>query len=178
MLAERSLQVRKQLAERAAALAAPGGNEKIIADFWATGMDEKKLNEQGIAPLTAALAAIDALADGPAVAGYLRQAAARGDTPLFLFGSDVDFKDSNMNIALAYQGGLSLPDRAYYFDQDKQPIRDAFVAHVAKVLELSGVPAADAPSAAKQVLAFETRLARVRSRANSCRATRCCATTP
>jgi putative endopeptidase len=161
VLAERSLQVRKQLAEQAAAKATPSGNEKIIADFWATGMDEAKLNQQGIEPLKATLATIDALADGPAVAGYLRQAAARGDSPVFLFGSDLDFKDSNMNIALAYQGGLSLPDRAYYLDKDKQPIRDAFVAHVAKVLELSGMAAADAATAAKQVLAFETRLAKV-----------------
>ncbi len=109
-------------------------------------MDEARLNEQGVAPLAPTLAAIDALADGPAVAEYLRQAMARGEMPLFVFGSDVDFKDSNMNIALAYQGGLGLPDRSYYFDKDKQPIRDAYVAHAAKVLELSGVPAADAAS--------------------------------
>ena len=161
VLAERSLQVRRQLAEQVAARNAATGIEKIIADFWATGMDEAKLNQQGAAPLAPALAAIDVLADGPAVAEYLRQAMARGEMPLFLFGSDVDFKDSNMNIALAYQGGLGLPDRSYYFDKDKQPIRDAYVAHAAKVLELSGVPAAAAASAARHVLAFETRLAKV-----------------
>jgi putative endopeptidase len=160
VLAERSLQVRRQLAEQAAARTTPSGNEKIIADFWATGMDETKLNQQGIEPLKASLAAIDALADGPAVAAYLREAAARGDTPLFLFGSDLDFKDSNMNIALAYQGGLSLPDRAYYTDKDKQAIRDAWVAHVGRMLELSGIAAADAATAARQVLALETRLAK------------------
>jgi putative endopeptidase len=58
------------------------------------------------------------------------------------------------------QGGTSLPDKTYYFDADKQAIREAFVAHVAKVLELSGVPVADAAAQAKQVMAFETRLAK------------------
>src|SRR3546814_6596228 len=35
-------------------------------------------------------------------------------------------------------------DVPYYSADDKQDIRDAYVAHIAKVLELSGVPAADA----------------------------------
>ena len=51
-LPERSLQVRHQLAEQVAALPNPAGVPKIIADIWSTGMDEKRLNEQGMAPLT------------------------------------------------------------------------------------------------------------------------------
>ncbi len=66
-----------------------------------------------------------------------------------------------LNIAFATQGGLGLPDKNYYFDADKQDKRDAYVAHVAKVLELSGVAAADAAKQAKDVMAFETRLAKV-----------------
>src|SRR3546814_15933904 len=53
------------------------------------------------------------------------------------------------------------PDVPYYSADDKQDIRDAYVAHIAKVLELSGVPAADAAEQAKAVMAFETRLAKV-----------------
>jgi putative endopeptidase len=160
VLNERSLQVRKQLAEQLAKKPETSGVEKIVADFWATGMDEAKLNAQGAAPLKDGLAAIDALGDGPAVAEYLRKVAARGENPLFGFGPDADFKDSNTNIAYATQGGTSLPDTTYYFDKDKQPIREAFGKHVAKTLELSGVPAAEAAAQAKDVLAFETRLAK------------------
>ena len=65
-----------------------------------------------------------------------------------------------MNIAYATQGGLGLPDRGYYFDADKKDKLAAYEAHVAKVLELSGVPAADAAKQAKDVIAFETRLAK------------------
>src|SRR3546814_11053389 len=72
-----------------------------------------------------------------------------------------DFKNSSMNIAATGQGGLGLPDVPYYSADDKQDIRDAYVAHIAKVLELSGVPAADAAGQANAVMAFETRLAKV-----------------
>ncbi len=161
VLAERSLQVQRQLAEQVAAKPAPAGIEKIVADFWATGMDEAKLNADGIKPLESRLAEIDALTDGPSVAAYLRTVAARGENPVFEFGPEADFNDSTMNMGYAMQGGLSLPDRNYYFDADKKDIRDAFVGHVARVLELSGVPATDAALQARDVMAMETRLARV-----------------
>jgi putative endopeptidase len=161
VLRERSLQVQKQLAEQIAAKPAPTGVEKIIGDIWSTGMDEKKLNAEGIAPLKSRLAAIDALKDGASIAAYLRTVAARGENPLFGFGSEADFKNSAMKIAYAEQGGTSLPDKSYYFDAAKKEAREDFVKHIAKVLELSGVPAADAEKQAKQVMAFETRLAKV-----------------
>ena len=161
LLRERSLQVQRQIAENVATQKDPTGIRKIIADIWATGMDEKKLNEQGITPLRDQLAAIDALTDDKSIAEYLRTVAARGENPLFGFGPEADFKDSGMVMAYATQGGTNLPDRKYYFDADKKGDRDAYVKHIAKVLELSGVPAADAAKQSVEVMAFETRLARV-----------------
>mgnify|MGYP000196194550 CR=1 FL=1 len=35
------------------------GVEKLVGDFWATGMDEAKIDAQGIDPLKPELAAID-----------------------------------------------------------------------------------------------------------------------
>jgi putative endopeptidase len=160
VLAERSLQVQRQLAEQVAVKPAPAGIEKIVADFWATGMDEAKLNADGIKPLQGRLAEIEALTDGPSVAAYLRMVAARGENPVFDFGPEADFNDSTMNMGYAMQGGLSLPDRTYYFDADKKDIRDAYVTHIARMLELSGVPSTDAALQARDVMAMETRLAR------------------
>jgi putative endopeptidase len=161
MLAERSLGVQRQLAEQAAARAEGAGVDKIVGDFWATGMDEAKINAQGIEPLRAELAKIDALADGAAVADFLRASAAEGNGYLIGIGAMPDFKNSDINIAATGQGGLGLPDVPYYSKPEYQKIRDAYVAYIAKALELSGVPAADAAAQAKDVLAFETRLAKV-----------------
>ncbi|MBO9718383.1 MAG: peptidase [Pseudoxanthomonas sp.] len=160
ILVERSIAVQHQLAEQIAALQNPTGIEKIVGDFWATGMDEARINAQGLEPLKADLAAIDALTDATSIARYLRDSAARGDNVLFDFSPQADFKDSSMNIAYAAQGGLGLPDKTYYFDADKADKLQAYQAHVAKVLELSGVAAADAAKQAAEVVKFETRLAK------------------
>ena len=160
ILAERSLAIQHQLAEHVAANNKSTGIDKIVGDFWATGMDQQKIDAQGITPLNDRLAEIDALGDAASITAYLRTSASRGENPLFGFGPEADFKDSSMNIAYAMQGGLGLPDRGYYFDADKKDKLDAYQAHVAKVLELSGAAADTAANQAKAVVAFETRLAK------------------
>ena len=72
MLAERSLAVQHQLAEQAAAKEGATGIEKIVGDLYATGMDEAKINAQGLEPLQSRLAQIDALTDQASIADYLR----------------------------------------------------------------------------------------------------------
>jgi putative endopeptidase len=161
VLRQRALDVQRQIAEHVARLENPSHVQKIVADIWTTGMDEARVNAQGLKPLESRLEAIDSLEDGPAIAEYVRKAAAKGENPLFAFGAQPDFKDSNVNYAYAVQGGLGLPDRSYYFDADKKPIREAYQRHIGKVLELSGTPADQATAQAARVMAFETRLARV-----------------
>jgi putative endopeptidase len=160
MLAERSKAVQRQLAEQAAANAKATGVEKIVGDIFATGMDAEKINAQGIAPLKSRLDEIATLDSKDKIADYLRSSAAKGENMLFGFGSTPDFKDSSMNIAGALQGGLGLPDSTYYTDAKHKDQLAAYEKHVAKVLELSGVPAADAAKQATDVVAFETRLAK------------------
>jgi putative endopeptidase len=160
MLDERSTAAQRQLAEQAAADASATGVEKIVGDLWSTGMDEAKVNAQGIEPIKGHLTAIDGLEDKEAIAEYLRSSAAKGQGLLFGFGAEADFKNSEVNMAYASQGGLGLPDKEYYLSDDDKDKLAGYQAHVAKMLALSGVPAADAAEQAKAVIAFETRLAR------------------
>ena len=161
MLDERSKAVQRQLAEQAAALEDASGVEKIVGDLWATGMNAEAINAAGITPIKGHLDAIAALDSSEAVAEYLRTSAAKGQNFLFGFGPEADFKDSANNIAYAMQGGLGLPDKTYYTDADKADKLAAYEKHIAKVLEMSGVPAADAATQASNVIAFEKRLAGV-----------------
>jgi len=161
IIRQRALDTQRQIAEHAATLPSPEGVQKIIADFWVTGMDEARVNAQGVEPLKSRLAAIDALRDGPAVAEYLRTTAAQGENPLLTIEVAPDFKDSSVNLAYFEQGGLGLPDKTYYFDPDKKSIREAYQRHVANVLVLSGVANDEATKQAASVFGLETRLARV-----------------
>lgn len=159
MLDERSNAIQRQIVEQAAAMQNAQGIDKLLGDFYATGMDEAKIEAQGIAPLAGHLAEIGKLADTASIADYLRKSYARGEGMLFGFGPEADFKNSQMHIAYAMQGGLGLPDKSYYFDAGKKDKLDAYEKHIARVLTLSGVAEAEAATQAAAVLAFEKRLA-------------------
>ena len=59
---------------------------------------------------------------------------------LFRFSGQQDQKDSTQVIASAFQGGMGLPERDYYFrsDEKSQKIRDAYVKHIANMLASVG----------------------------------------
>ncbi|MCB1561331.1 MAG: M13 family metallopeptidase [Xanthomonadales bacterium] len=163
ILGERSLETQREIVEAAAKSDAEKGSIKQkIGDLYGSGMDADTLNKAGVAPLKPYLAEVDAI-DSPAALGeWIRRDYGRGFGGLFGFFGTGDFKDSSMVIAYASQGGLSLPEKAYYLEdkEDYVKIRKAFVEHVAKMLELAGVSADDAAKQAKDVLAFETELAK------------------
>ena len=160
MLDERSQAIQMQLAEQAAADKNAKGVDKIVGDMYATGMDEAKIEAAGFTPIKADLDAIAKLTTKDDIVQYIRTSAAKGDNNLFGFGAEADFKDPSMNIAYASQGGLGLPDKSYYTDAKNKEKLDAYRVHIGKVLELIGVPAADATKQAADVVNFETRLAK------------------
>ncbi len=160
ILRDRSLAVQQQIVEAAAAAKnAPGSNEQKLGDFYRSGLDEARLNADGVKPLQPILSQIANIKDRSGVTQYLYDSFARGDQYVFAFGPEGDFNDATRVIAYAMESGLSLPERAYYLEDTHKEIRTAFVAHVERMLLLGGANAASAKSQAQAVLAFETRLA-------------------
>ncbi len=163
LLAERSLEIQKAIAE-SAMQAAPDANPiaGLVGDFYAAGLDVETANAAGLAPIQAQLDAIAALDGSEAIANYLRQSYADGQGFLFGFFANADFMDSNKVIAYGSQGGLGLPEKAYYLEdrEDYTRIRSAYLEHIARTLELAGADPEAAAAAAQQVMDFETRLAR------------------
>src|SRR5579885_355418 len=162
MLDERSLNAQHEIAESLAkAKNAQGSIEQKIADFYATGMDEAAVEKAGYTPIKDDLKRIDGLSTPEEFAGFVRDYAAQGLPFLFGFGSNADFHDARRMIAYAGQGGIGLPERDYYFKTDdaSKKIRDAYVLHVQRLLELVGTPKDEAAKQAKAVMDFETKLA-------------------
>jgi predicted metalloendopeptidase len=155
--------VLRQILERAAAEQNPatGSVDQKIGDFYASCMNTKAIENEGIEPLASELMRIDAigsLADLEAEVGRLQ---AMGVNVLFEFGSEQDAKNSTEQIAAAAQGGLGLPDRDYYTKTDAQSraLRRQYADHVGRMLELAGDSPAKAATEAKTVLAIEGQLA-------------------
>ena len=160
-LRETSLNTQHEIVEAAAKSdAAPGSIEQKIGAMYKAGMDEASIDALGHEPINAELATIDALKTSKDVVAYLNDSYARGQGGLFAFGAETDFKNSSRKIAYAFQSGLGLPTRDYYDKPEYAELRDAYAAHIAKVLELIGIDAAAAKKQAAAVLAFETQLAK------------------
>lgn len=161
-LREDSLAVQRKLVEAAArdaASAKPGSIEQKIGYLYGSGMDEAAIEKAGFDPIKPKLARIASLKTAADMAAYIRDSYANGEGVLFGFGGNADFKNSDQEIAYAGQGGLGLPTTDYYSKPDFAKIRTAYVAHIAKLFELTGIKPADAKKQAQAVLAFETRLA-------------------
>ena len=144
---------------------APGGKrtqiEQQVGDFYASGMDEAAIETAGVTPLQPELdriAAVQTREDVQAAIAHLQRI---GVNAGFGFGSEQDPGNSTMMIAGAGQGGLGLPDRDYYFrtDDKSKLLREQYVAHVTKMLELAGDAPETAAAEAQAVMRIETALA-------------------
>src|SRR6266581_533148 len=161
-LADKNQQHLRQILEAApGSKASPGSNEQKIGDFYVSCMDTAAIDAAGTKPLEPELtriAAIKSVADLQGVTEYLHS---RGVGALFRFNSIQDAKDSNQVIGAAFQGGLGLPEREYYLKEDdkSKQLRDAYVKHVAKMLELLGDSADQSAAEAATILKIETALA-------------------
>jgi putative endopeptidase len=164
-LYERNLEVLHAILEDAArdTAAAKDTVAAKVGAFYRSGMDTARIDKEGVLPLSEELLAIEKIAQRSDLPDVVARLHRQGVGPAFQFGVLQDFKNSSKNQAWLYQGGLGLPDRDYYVTDDKKKteIRNVYVGHVAKILELSGESRGTAAAHAKTILAFETRLAKV-----------------
>ena len=162
-LADDSLNTQHEIVDDAAKNAAnakAGSIEQKIGYLYASGMDDAAIEKAGFDPIKPKLDAIAGIKSGKDAADYITKAFSDGDMQVFQFGASPDFKNAKIQIAYANQSGLGLPTKDYYLDPKYKEIRDAYVAYIAKTLQLTGVAEADAKKQADQVLSFETELAK------------------
>jgi putative endopeptidase len=135
-----------------------------VGDYFAACMDESRIEGLGAKPLQPALSALAKVKDGRGLAAWLagQHLAATSAQLLFGFGSQQDANDATQFIAAFWAGGLGLPDRDDYLDQDprSQQIREKYREHVVRILQLLGDDAATAKKTMELVLDIETALAK------------------
>src|SRR5437867_9104503 len=139
----------------------PESTPRKLGTFYATCMDSTAIEAAGIAPIRPWLRAIDSITTRSRLLPEIAQLQVRGVHVAFRYSPDVDTHDAAHYITWAYQGGLGLPDRDYYFTPGAaaDSARQAFVTHVATMFRLAGQDSKTAGAAASQVMALETSLA-------------------
>lgn len=134
-----------------------GSNKQKIGDFYKSGMDSIAIDKVGISALSGELSRIDAIQDIPAVLVTMAHLHTIGAAPGFGFYVGQDDKISSKNALFLHQGGLGLGQQEYYLNADKESvrIRNAYVAHLTKMLSLSKIS-----GSAKAIMQLETTLAK------------------
>lgn len=138
-----------------------GSSEQKVGDYYATCMDEAKIEAEGLKPLDQELATIAKINDQKTLQAYIAHLHTLGINVVFNSGATQDFKNSAEVTEGVTQAGLGLPDRDYYTKTDERSkmIRDEYVKHVAKMFELMGDDATKAAAEAQTILGLETRMA-------------------
>ncbi|HTX19207.1 MAG TPA: M13 family metallopeptidase [Bacteroidota bacterium] len=154
----------KNICESSAQLsdAPAGSNKQKIGDFFRTGMDSVSLNAKGMADLKPDFDMIDGIKDLKGLAKAAAYVQVVSGSPLFGFGVGQDDRISSKNAIFIWQGGISLPDRNFYFDTDARAsmIREKYLLHLKNMFGLLGYDTSAAAVAAQNVMTIETALAK------------------
>src|SRR6266568_3120012 len=123
--------------------------------------NEQKVEAEGIKPLEPELERINQVNDLLSLEDEIARFHAHRIPAIFGFGANQDVKDSSQIIAQLVQGGLGLPDRDYYTNDDakSKATREEYVTHVNRTFLLMGDTPGRAASEANTVIEIETKLA-------------------
>ena len=136
--------------------------ERKYGDFFAACTNQDLTDKLGDKPIEPLLAEIAALNDKKQLAVLVADFQENKAVSVFYrFGSAQDAKDSTQQIAIALQGGLSLPDRDYYLVNDERmtKIREQYKQYVTAIFKLIGDSDEQAAAETKSVVDIETALA-------------------
>jgi putative endopeptidase len=144
------------------AMNAPQNNvQKLLGDFWASGLDEAAVERDGAAPVAPLLKRIDSIRKPKDIAPAIAALHHVGIPVAFHFGADIDLRDLDRHLGYFSQGGLGLPDPAYYTrqDADTKALVARYADYIRKILALTGVAQQDIETQTALVLDLEKRIA-------------------
>jgi putative endopeptidase len=163
-LGNRTQALLRRILEEAAAnrRAVPGSNAQKVGDFYAAAMDTAAIEQLGLTPLKPELARVAAVRDRASLRAAIAHLQELQTGVFFRAGVEVDEKNTTQYAVQLNQGGLTLPDRDFYFKNDArtEKVKAAYRAYLTQVFGLLGDAPAGAQRNAATVERLETRLAK------------------
>lgn len=135
-----------------------GSDSQKISDLYASFINTERIESLGASTIASYLAKADRIESCRDFLRTLGEFELDGFGGIFAADISTDHMDSLSNIIYLSQGGLSLPDEAYYREDQYEPIRVAFLDHVTKMFGLIGME--NGQEHATRILALETKIAR------------------
>ena len=134
-----------------------GSNAQKIADLYSDFMNESAIEERGIAPIADDLARASQVSNIEEFTTVMGSLEARGLGGIFNGWVTADASDPTTNIAYIYQGGLSLPDEAYYREDKHSKVRAELVSHIERMFDLAKIDGG--AEHARRIMDLETEIA-------------------
>ena len=143
---------------------APKGSiAQQTGDLYMSALDSAGIEKKGLLSLKPELDSISAIHNKEGILHEIAMEYKVNHAPLFSFYVNADDRNSLINAAHFDQGGLGLPSRDYYFNNDTSTIniRGAYFAYITKIFTLLGQSSKEAAKSAKSVLDLETAMAKI-----------------
>lgn len=137
-----------------------GSDKQILGDYYSSFLDMTTRNKNGYNGISAELSRIDIINRKDFLVEIIAKHHAEGISANFNFGVRQDMKNVNANVFYMGQGGIGLPNKEYYLNENKKEILKGYEVHVSKAFELIGYSQEKANTAAQLVVKFETRMAK------------------
>jgi len=166
-LSDDSLEQLRTVVERLTQSAdAADPDQRKLVELYASFMDEAALEKLDLRPLASEFARIAALKRRSQIPGLIAHFSLLGVGAPYRPQVHQDARDATKYVFDLHQGGLGMPDRDYYLENDDrlQQIRAKYLQHVETMLRLAGDSVAGEPAAAQEahdIVALETALAKV-----------------
>ncbi|MDO8517708.1 MAG: M13 family metallopeptidase [bacterium] len=140
-----------------------GTPEQLIADMYRSAMDTARRDKLGHHPLLAWRKDIQNITSKKEIVGHAARMHRLGGLAFWELELDQDAKNSNRYLLHLVQDGLGMPDREYYLSHatEQKRVREAYKAHIKKLLRLFGFAPAAAEQAMRTVMKIETHLAKI-----------------
>jgi len=152
-------QVRQIIEDLAASKSASGSVAAKVGDLYGSFMAESEIEKLGLSPIQSDLDRALSISNVSDFHKVLGEFESRGLGGLFYQYITTDNMASDTNIVYIGQSGLSLPDEAYYREEEFAEIRTAFLSHIEKMFSLAKV--SNPAGRAKQILDLETKIAAI-----------------
>nr|WP_298728979.1 M13 family metallopeptidase [uncultured Steroidobacter sp.] len=122
-------------------------------------LDEATIESEGLGPIRPWLTKVRSLASKQGLPALLADASRNGIPTPFKVSVKQDDKAPDSYVLNIDQAGLGMPDRDYYVGSAPQgeQVRQAYLAHLTKILQIAGE--SEAAARAQAVLDFETAIA-------------------
>ncbi len=138
-----------------------GEDAFVLGNYYASFTDMETRNRLGVSPIQEDLDKIINLKSKADIISIIADQHIEGINSLFNFGVRQDLKNVDYNISNVSQGGIGLPNKDYYYSENKKDILIQYEKHISNIFVLLKYSIEESNSMAQSVIQFETKLASV-----------------